>query len=77
VSRSGADFSEHLGSPPAPQRFPRVVPNRFVAQGSDIPEPLEHPPVHLRQPELETEFLAAPEPMPGHSQEIGGPHLGR
>ena len=77
VSRSGASVAEHLGAPQAPQRFPRAVPDPLVAQGSEIPEPLEHLPAQLRQPELETKFLAAPEPMPGHSQEIGAPRLGR
>jgi hypothetical protein len=59
---------------PVPGRFPRTVPESSAA--TQRPEPLESPPAHLPQRELETGYLTAPEshPLP---REIGGPSIGR
>ena len=77
VSHPQPEVSTEPGAARDPQRFPRPVRDNSAETKRELPEPLERRPAHQRGRELETEYLASPEPMPAPSRGVGGPSLGR
>jgi hypothetical protein len=75
-NRPRAEVPREPEALPGQRGFPRAVPDHPVAKKREVSESLERPPAHPRDRELETEYLAAPEPQP-LLRETGGPSIGR